>query len=193
MMNFAAIDFETATSARNSACSVAVVEIGEGRLIDSYYTLIRPPLNLYNPFNTRIHGLRERDTENAPDFGEIWPELSEHLQGRIVVAHNASFDMSVLRSCLMDFSLPLPDFRYCDTVQMSKKVWPELKNHKLGTMGKFLKVKFHHHNALDDARACAAIPLAAGQKLEQGSLPELAAKLGIAIKPFWNRKGLWQQ
>lgn len=184
MMNFAAIDFETATSARDSACSVAVVEIGDGRLIDSYYTLIRPPENRYHWFNTRIHGIHKEDTADARDFAGIWEELRPHLEGRIVVAHNASFDMSVLRACLNDFHLPLPDFSYCDTVAMAKKVWPDLENHKLDTVGEFLNIKFHHHNALDDARTCAAIPLAAGKQLAAANLPGLAKKLGLPIRPF---------
>lgn len=183
-MNFAAIDFETATSARDSACSVAVVEIGEGKIVDSYYTLIRPPENRYHWFNMKIHGIRREDTQNARDFAGIWQELKPHLEGRIVVAHNASFDMSVLRACLKDFSLPLPEFSYCDTVAMAKKVWPELENHKLDTVGDFLQIDFHHHNALDDARTCAAIPLAAGKKMREQNLPQLAKKLGLPIRPF---------
>ena len=79
MMNFAAIDFETATAARNSACSVAVVEVKDGKLYDSYYTLIQPPANQYHWFNTKIHGITREDTANVPRFAGIWPELKTHL------------------------------------------------------------------------------------------------------------------
>ena len=79
MMDFAAIDFETATAKRDSACSVAVVEVKDGKLVDSYYTLIQPPGNVYDWFNTKIHGITREDTADAPDFAAIWPELSERI------------------------------------------------------------------------------------------------------------------
>lgn len=122
MMNFTAIDFETATAARDSACSVAVVEVREGKLYDSYYTLIQPPANRYNRFNTQIHGITRKDTAEAPVFAQIWPELRRHLEGRIVAAHNARFDMGVLSACLARYGLENPDFAYCDTVAISRKV-----------------------------------------------------------------------
>ena len=189
MMNFAAIDFETATSARDSACSVAVVEVVEGKLYDSYYTLIQPPENKYNPFNIQIHGITREDTRYAPSFAKIWPELKGHLEGKVVVAHNAPFDMGVLGACLMRAGLPVPKFSYCDTVAISRKVWPELENHKLNTVGSFLEIDFKHHNALDDARTCAAITLKAGEELHMDSLPELTGRLGINVKPFGVRGG----
>lgn len=189
MMNFAAIDFETATAARNSACSVAVVEVRDGQLYDSYYTLIQPPANRYNWFNTRIHGITREDTANVPGFADIWAELRTHLEGRIVVAHNSSFDMSVLRACLTESGLPAPMFSYCDTVKISQKVWPELENHKLDTVGSFLDIDFNHHNALDDARTCAAIPIYAGAELAVDSLERLTRQLGVNVRPFGAGKG----
>ncbi len=189
MMNFAAIDFETATAARNSACSVAVVEVRDGQLYDSYYTLIQPPANRYNWFNTRIHGITREDTANVPGFADIWAKLRTHLEGRIVVAHNSSFDMSVLRACLTESGLPAPMFSYCDTVKISQKVWPELENHKLDTVGSFLHIDFNHHNALDDARTCAAIPIYAGAELAVDSLERLTRQLGVNVRPFGAGKG----
>lgn len=188
MMNFAAIDFETATSARNSACSVAVVEVRDGQFYDSYYTLIQPPENYYNYFNTQIHGITREDTATAPDFAAIWPELAEHLAGRIVVAHNARFDMGVLRACLQTADLRAPSFAYADTVTIARRVWPELPNHKLDTVGDFLHIDFHHHNALDDARTCAAIPLYAGRQMAVDDFRTLAERLGFRIYPFGSRR-----
>jgi DNA polymerase-3 subunit epsilon len=97
--------------------------------------------------------------------------------------------MGVLGACLMRAGLPVPKFSYCDTVAISRKVWPELENHKLNTVGSFLEIDFKHHNALDDARTCAAIPLKAGEELHTDSLPVLAGRLGINVKPFGVRGG----
>ncbi len=192
MMDFTAIDFETATGARNSACSVAVVTIRDGKLTDSYYTLIQPPENRYSYFNTQIHGLTKEDTADAADFAGIWPELQKHLSGELVVAHNAKFDMGVLRACLSLYGLSAPEFSYCDTVAIARKVWPNLANHKLSTVGAFLNLHFHHHDALEDAKACAAIPIQAGRELADTSLEGLAHHLGIRISPFaFPRSGLF--
>ena len=122
--------------------------------------------------------------EDAPDFAGIWPELEKRLAGRIVVAHNAQFDMSVLRASLRAAGLRPPAFSHCCTVSLARHAWPNLFNHKLDTVGNYLHIQFKHHNALDDARTCAAIPLAAGRELAAESFPELARQLQVPIKPF---------
>jgi len=184
MLDFVAIDFETATSQYNSACSVAVVEIKDGVEAESYYTLIRPPGNRYDWRNTRVHGLRAKDTAEAPDFAAIWPELRTRLAGKIVVAHNAPFDMGVLRQCLELHGLNLPQFDYFCTVRLSQKVWPELDSHKLNAMGEYLGVDFKHHHALEDARACAAIPVAAVKRVKKNDLLQLLADCQMTLKDF---------
>ena len=184
-MDFAAIDFETATAERDSACSVAVVEIKDGRIQESFSALIRPPENRYNAFNIRIHGITPEDTETAPDFADIWPELAAHLENKIVVAHNARFDMNVLASCLVGAGLRAPAFSYADTVAIARKAWPELANHKLDTVGAFLGLKLQHHDALEDARVCAAIPVYARRALGTvDDFPALVRALGVRLIPF---------
>ena len=184
-MDFAAIDFETATAERDSACSVAVVEIKDGRIQESFSALIRPPEDRYNAFNIRIHGITPEDTETAPDFADIWPELAAHLENKIVVAHNARFDMNVLASCLAGAGLRAPAFSYADTVAIARKAWPELANHKLDTVGAFLGLKLQHHDALEDARVCAAIPVYARRALGTvDDFPALVRALGVRLIPF---------
>lgn len=193
-MDFVAIDFETATARRDSACSVAVVEIKDGSLQGSFSSLIRPPENRYAAFNIGIHGITPEDTAEAPDFAAVWPELAAYLAGRVVVAHNARFDMGVLASCLAEAGLRAPTFSYADTVAIARKAWPDLENHKLGTVGAFLGIDFHHHDALEDARACAAIPLRAGERLgETGDLCALAQKLGVRVHPFGGLRRGWRR
>lgn len=184
MMNFVAIDFETASSSPNSACSVAVVEVKDGRMKDSYYSLIRPPRMYFHPINIQIHGIHPEDVRDQPDFRGIWPELRKRLEGHIVVAHNAQFDMRVLRASLDTAGLIAPQFSHCCTVSLSRRAWPQLKNHKLDTVGDYLHIDFQHHNALADAQACAEIPLCAGRKFHIDSLTELAAAMHVAVKPF---------
>ena len=95
MMDFVAIDFETATDKRNSACSVAVVEVRGGEIARTYSTLIRPPRLAFLPFNIEIHDITPEMVEHERDFAGVWPELRPFLENHIVFAHNASFDMGV--------------------------------------------------------------------------------------------------
>lgn len=183
-MDFVAIDFETANYKRNSACSVAVVEVRDGKLYDSFYALIRPPELKFNYLNIQIHGITPNDVRDKPNFSQIWQELRPCLENKIVLAHNASFDMSVLKSCLCEYDLMMPRFQHCCTVSIAKKVWPELENHKLSTLGNYFHIDFQHHNALDDARTCAAIALLAERECGAIDFATLADQLGVAIKPF---------
>ena len=76
MKNFAAIDFETANGQRSSVCSVGVVIVRDGEVVDSYYSLIKPSPNYYTEWTTEVHGLTSADTDNAPLFPEVWKTVS---------------------------------------------------------------------------------------------------------------------
>ena len=183
-MNFTSIDFETANGNRNSACSVAVVVVEHGRMVDSYSSLIKPPEMNFEPGNIKIHGITPEMVENAPTFAQIWDTLRTYLDNKIVIAHNAFFDMGVLRSCIWQYHLAKPHFTTACTVQISRKVWPDLPNHRLNTLGDFFAIKFHHHDALDDAKVCAKIPLVAGREVKVNSLEELLNKIKLPPKEF---------
>lgn len=183
-MNFVAIDFETANEKRNSACSVAVVEVKEGKLYDSFYALIRPPELRFAYRNIEVHGITAQDVRNQPEFPFVWQKLAAYLENKIVIAHNASFDMSVLKNCLQTYSIPMPNFQHCCTVRIARKVWPDLENHKLNTLGNYFHIDFNHHNALDDARTCAAVALLAGKACKTPSFAEMVAKLHVAVNKF---------
>lgn len=78
MKNFAAIDFETANGRRTSVCSVGVVIVRGGTVVDKIYRLIRPYPNYYSRWATEIHGLTAADTEEADDFPHVWSEISAY-------------------------------------------------------------------------------------------------------------------
>lgn len=184
LMNFTSIDFETANKNRDSACSVAVVVIENGRMVDSYNSLIRPPEMFFEEGNIKIHGITPQMVENAPTFADIWRDLRMYLDNRIVIAHNAFFDMGVLRSCIWKYNLAKPQFKIACTVQIARKVWPQLPNHKLNTLGEFFQIQFKHHDALDDAKVCAKIPLVAGRTVGVNNMESLLKKIGLEAKIF---------
>lgn len=155
-MIFTSIDFETANAKRHSPCAVGIVVANEHEIIDEYYTLINPLME-FSSFNIEVHGITSRDVENQPTFAEIWPTINEYLTDHLVIAHNASFDMSVIRNTLDYFNMPYPSMDYLCTANISRRVWPELMNHKLNTVAVHHGITFEHHHALEDARVAAKI------------------------------------
>lgn len=81
MKDFAAIDFETANGRRTSVCSVGVVVVRGGEVVDTLYSLIRPRPNFYSRFTTAIHGLSYEDTAQAPDFADVWKQIAPRIEG----------------------------------------------------------------------------------------------------------------
>ncbi len=183
-----AIDFETATEARASACSIGLAFIEDGRVVRIEERLIRPPENRYSPFNVAIHGIRPEHTARAPDFAEVMAEFANDFEGARMVAHNASFDFSVLRACLDLCGLDYPELSYLCSVKLAQRHWPQLGSHRLNVLAAHLGLTFAHHNAAEDARICAEACLAMAQEAEVADLLELALKHGLNVGRL-NRRG----
>jgi DNA polymerase-3 subunit epsilon len=160
MKDFAAIDFETANGHRTSVCSVGVVVVRDGGIVDRLYSLIRPRPDFYSYWNTKIHGLSATDTDGAPDFEEVWRGIAPAIEGLPLVAHNSPFDEGCLRAVHALYEMPYPDYRFYCTVRASRRVFPGLVNHKLHTVATHVGYDLtDHHHALADAEACAWIAL----------------------------------
>jgi len=162
-MNFTAIDFETATGARDSACSVGIVTVRDGVIVDRYHTLIRPPDNVYNWHNTQVHGITPQHTENAASFARLFPEIEQRLGGHSLVAHNAPFDRAVLVSCLQAAGIDPTNYARRDHWECTLKLY-RAKGYKpcrLSDCCSALDIPLKHHDALSDAVACAELYLRA--------------------------------
>ena len=181
MMDFVAIDFETANEKRSSACAIGLTTVRNGNIVDSFSRLIRPPELRFSFWNTNVHGLTENDVKDSPTFDELWPELLPLLDNQLVVAHNASFDVSVLRHSLHAVSIPIPQLTYLCSVHLSRSVWPELVSHSLGFLAESLCIPLDHHDACSDSRASAEIVLRSLQKTQSTSVVGLANDLGIRL------------
>lgn len=160
MDNFAAIDFETANFERGSACSVGIVVVRDGKVAETFYSLIKPEPNYYNYWCTRVHGLTRKDTDNAPIFPEVWAKAAPLVEGLPLVAHNSPFDEGCLKSVFRIYQMDYPDYRFYDTLKASRKKLPDLENHQLHTVSAACGYNLeNHHHALADAEACAAIAI----------------------------------
>lgn len=180
-MDFVAIDFETANEKRNSVCELGIAIVEDYKIIESKSWLIRPPELRFNPFNISIHGISEKDVVNQPEFDTLWDEIKNYLDGNLVLAHNASFDLSVLRNVLDSYSIPYPDVKYTCSYIISKKVWKGLLSYNLENLANMLRVQLDHHDAFSDANVCATISVKAFQKSEINSIEEIENKLDIDV------------
>ena len=159
MDNFAAIDFETANNERTSVCSVGVVIVKDGEIVDKFYSLIHPEPDYYLYWNTRVHGLTREDTANAPVFSEVWKQVEPKITGLPLVAHNKAFDEGCLKAVHELYEMTYPNYKFYCTCRTSRKVFgKELPNHQLHTVAEFFGFDLkNHHHALADAEACAWI------------------------------------
>jgi DNA polymerase III subunit epsilon len=166
---FAAIDFETATREYDSACAVAIVRVEDGRVVDSYQTLIRPPRSEF--IFTDLHGISWEMVANAPTFAEAWPGVWRLAEGvDFLAAHNASFDRSVMHACMRACGMALPEVRFECTVELARRTW-RIYPTKLNDVCRKLGISLdNHHQALCDALACAEIVIAS--RKSRGGAPK---------------------
>lgn len=178
---YIAIDFETANHNHASACAIGYLIVKDGKVHKKEAHLIKPQPLQFDPSFIKIHNIQPQDVKHAPTFGKLWRKLAPIFSGQTLIAHNAGFDMSVLRKSLDQYNIPYPEINYYCTLTIAKRVWPDLENYQLPTIAKFMGVKLNHHDALSDAGMCAQIAYAACHQHEVSSLDELATQ--IKIKP----------
>ncbi|MCL2591019.1 MAG: 3'-5' exonuclease [Betaproteobacteria bacterium] len=181
-MNFVAIDFETAKYSRESACSMGLVKFQNGKAVDTFYSLIRPPSLYIRPDFTEIHGLTVDDVRDAPKFADIWEsDVRSFIGGFPLAAHNASFDMGVLLAVLDWYELDIPNLPYFCTCNLSRRTWPELKSHALTALAKKFNIHYNAHNALDDAMTCGKLVTMSAKKFGSANVAQLLSATGLKM------------
>lgn len=180
-----AIDFETANERRDSPCAVGLAWIEGGRVVRRESRLIRPAEMRFSPGNIRVHGIRPRDVADAPSFPEAMAPFLPEIAGSLVLAHNASFDVGVLAATLQAYGLPQPAYASLCTVQLARRHWPGeggqgQGTYRLSSLAARVGVTFRHHDAGEDAYACAEIALAVMREAGAPDIASLAKTLGLA-------------
>jgi DNA polymerase III subunit epsilon len=167
MQEFIAIDFETANPKRVSACALGYAKVYNCELVETNGYLIKP-VGGHASFQSKIHGIKDEDTFDKPKFGELFPEIQDIFKYPLV-AHSL-FDKQVLNALSDHFSLGL-SFEYIDSSSLAKEKLPNLKNCKLKTLVKHFGLPaFKHHDATEDAIACAKIFLKLREQGKEDSL-----------------------
>lgn len=158
-MNFVAIDFETATSNPGSICSMGICLVENNKVIKTEEMLIKPNPFEFNEYNIKIHGITPDAVFTKPTFDKYWDRIKPYIENNLVVAHNASFDITALKRAMTQYNIVYPEFSYLCTVQLSRKAYPEMPGHRLNHMADAFGIKFLHHNAEEDAYVCARVLL----------------------------------
>jgi DNA polymerase-3 subunit epsilon len=158
-MNFLAIDFETANYYRNSACAVGLVKVNDNQIVKRTSFLIKPPQKWF--VFTYLHGVSWENVKNEPGFNVVWANLTEYFEGiDFIVAHNASFDRSVIKKCCEYYGIEIPQIPFVCTVHISRLLW-NIYPTNLANVCRHFNIPLKHHDALSDTEACAEIMIRA--------------------------------
>ncbi|WP_137846491.1 3'-5' exonuclease [Microbacterium sp. 2FI] len=182
-LDFTAIDFETANSSNASACAVGLVRVRGGEVVAQTGWLIRPPAghDRFFELNTRIHGIREEDVVDAPTWTQQLSAIAAFAGDDVLVAHNAGFDMAVLKRACEATGDECPPFRYACSLQLARRVY-DLESYRLPFVAAEAGFgAFAHHNATADALACAHVMLDAARRLGVTDIDALAESAGIRV------------
>lgn len=182
-LDFTAIDFETANASSASACAVGLVRVRAGRVVATANWLIKPPPghDRFFELNIGIHGIRPEDVADALGWSDQLGRLLDFVGDDVLVAHNAGFDMAVLRRACQATGDGCAPRRYFCTLQLSRRVY-ELESYRLPLVAAEAGYgAFSHHDALADALACAHIVVDSAKRLAAGSLDELAELSGVRV------------
>lgn len=137
--------------------------------------------NEYDEFNTRLHGIHAADTKDAPLFDDVWTQASVLIGDRVLVAHNAPFDMSVIRHSAIFHDYTPPESSFLCTSRLARSRWPDLGSWRLPDVCDALGIAgLNHHDALSDARAAARVLLTICE-LDSSDVFEVCEKLGYRI------------
>ena len=176
-----ALDFETATSERFSACSLGLALIERGEVVATHEWLIRPPRNRYDSRNIAVHGIHPSQTEAVGSYRDLYPAIEPFLSDRHLLAHWAAFDVSVLRALHAHYRIPLPPALYACSCRMAQRAFPQLRNHQLPTVCDHCGISLQHHDAASDALACAHVALNCRDAVGAVSIEEALRSLGVTL------------
>lgn len=183
-LDFTAIDFETANASSASACAVGMVRVRDGHIVDEAGWLIRPPQghDAFFAVNIGIHGIRPADVADAPGWSAQLPDLWSFIGDDVLAAHNAAFDMTVIRRACDATGDACPAHPYVCSLQVARRTYA-LPSYRLPVAAAAAGFTgFAHHDPLADARACAHILVDAACRAAVDDIAELVAACGLSVR-----------
>ena len=184
--DFVVFDLET-TGAKAPPCRITEIgayRVRDGKVTEEFQTLVNPESPI-PPFITGLTGISDDMVKDAPKFADVVHDLLGFIGDSVLVAHNSAFDMRFLN---YEIGLIFQDYRIANpclcTVQLSRKLLPDIVNHKLKTVAEHYSIDFvNHHRASADAYATAHIFVNLLTRLNDDGVRDLAA-----VRDLSNRK-----
>ena len=181
-MNFVALDFETANHQRGSVCEMGIAVVIDGLITESRSWLVRPRENWFHTMNTRIHGIDAKRVADEPEFDSVWEEAKCYFENANIIAHNASFDIGVLRHVLAQYDLPPPIATYSCSLAVARRAWKGLPSYGLKSLAKHFNIPLNHHSAEPDAIASAKIMLRALDEHRVEQFSSISDAFGLHLR-----------
>ena len=164
---YIAFDVETPNRYNNRMSAIGIAVVEDGRIRDSFFSLVDPE-QPFDWFNTQLTGIDSEAVLGAPTFDALWPRIEPLMSSGVLVAHNAAFDMSVLKKCLRGYGIPWqPQVKGLCTVRMGRRLLPGV-SHRLNDLCAYYGIELDHHRADSDSLACARILI---RYMESGADP----------------------
>ena len=182
-LSFVAFDVETANRSRGSVCEIGWTVVEDGQVVSAESTLVQPPgeSTHFEGINIGIHGIRPDDVKDAPTFDEVVARFVDVVGDRLVVAHNAAFDIGAIRDGCRDAGIEHPTLDYvCSMVASRREL--ALVSYRLPIVAAAMGVPLaEHHRAMDDATASAGVMLELCRRRGAATVEDLADDLMIRV------------
>lgn len=180
-LDFVAIDWETANRYRSSPIQVGLAVVRGGVVTETFGSLLRPPrlFSRFDPDCVAIHGILPPDIADKPTFLELWPAVERRIAGLPLVAHNAAFDIPVIRETMRVCGQLPPTIDFACSLVLARRHCA-LHRFSLDLVAADLGVALtRHHDATSDALACAGVTLGLAARVGATSLADLLAISGV--------------
>jgi len=178
-LNFTALDIETADHVNHFICQIGIVKVINGVISEKFMSLIQPPNNIYSIHNFNVHGISPEMTLNSPTFYEVWPKIKHYFEDQIIVCHNSAFDIPKVENTLHYYNLPVPCFKTeCTYKLFGKKLEDCCADFSIDLS--------NHHDALEDAAACAKLFLLNQMRCHEGTISRQNADWS-PLSPYENK------
>lgn len=151
-------DVETPNRNNDRICSIGFVILENGNVKKRAEYLVNPEVP-FDSFNTHMTGITPEMVKDAPTFPQVWTVLEPLLNKSILVAHNASFDLSVLGKVATAYDIDLKPARYLCTLKLARKTLPHLQRYRLNDLCNYYEIPLDHHQSGSDSDACARLLL----------------------------------
>ena len=174
--NYCVLDTETTglSAYYDEIIEIGILKVRDNAVVDQYSQLIRP-VNSINGFITALTGITNEMVEDMPNILETENDVKSILGDDVIVGHNTSFDMRFLSKA---FGEPLNN-KYIDTMQFARKLYPELRHHRLSDLCEYLKLSNNEHRSIADCISTKELYDAIKSKMKTDN---------IGIKDLWKKE-----